>query len=230
MTAKNARPICGAKRKRGQGICRVTAIYQNGRCRVHGGPTPSGPDSANFQHGGYSKWGVLPKNLAEHYARTRQQSDTALMSLTDEIALIDARLSQLMGELEPAGTVKLWTEARTKLAAFKDAAARKTGVLESLAALETVIDAGANGSTNWVGIVELLEQRRKLVDTESKRRRESQEMISARQAMALVSYVAHAIREHVTDATARAKVFTSLQKVLKGNQAATIDVAATRPA
>jgi len=40
-----ARPTCGAKRSRGRGFCRSRALYPNGRCHFHGGPS-TGPKTA----------------------------------------------------------------------------------------------------------------------------------------------------------------------------------------
>jgi hypothetical protein len=47
--------ICGARSKSTGRPCQQTRLYPNGRCRVHGGPTPSGVASPNFKTGLFSR-------------------------------------------------------------------------------------------------------------------------------------------------------------------------------
>lgn len=44
--------VCGAKNRQGK-PCQKPPMA-NGRCRLHGGATPSGPESANYKHGRYA--------------------------------------------------------------------------------------------------------------------------------------------------------------------------------
>lgn len=46
--------ICGAKLRGKDKTCQKSPMA-NGRCRLHGGATPSGPDSANYKHGRYAE-------------------------------------------------------------------------------------------------------------------------------------------------------------------------------
>lgn len=218
MTARKKTPICGAKRKQGKGICHATALYPNGRCRVHGGPTPIGPANPNYRTGTHSKWGILPTGLAGHYARTSAQTDAALMTLTGELALIDARVAEQLAAIGTTGSAKLWGEARAKFEAFKVAGAQK-GQLGSarvaLEQLEGILEKGSAGSITWDNLLELLEARRKMVETESRRRKDAQETLSLRQGMGIVQLVAQVVRETVRDPNERAAVFMGLQKILR---------------
>lgn len=87
---------CGAKTRAG-GLCK-RAPMANGRCRLHGGLTPSGVAAPSFRHGRYSKY--LPGGLLERY-RTAL-GDQELLGLRDEIALVDARLQELVEALPDA--------------------------------------------------------------------------------------------------------------------------------
>lgn len=176
----STRGICGAKTRRG-GKCHVTALYPNGRCRVHGGATPSGPASPHFKTGRYSRIGLLPANLASHYARTSAQLDQELLALVDEIALIDARIGEMLA---------LSADGRHG---------------------QTIAPEG------WKHLEGLIEQRRKLVETETKRRKETQETLSIVQVRAILSAVAAAIHAHVTNLQERAAVAMELRKLLKRN-------------
>jgi hypothetical protein len=59
---------CGAKTRSG-GRCK-TAGMENGRCRMHGGPTPSG-----FKHGRHSKLLKEIPGLTAHYERALADPD-----------------------------------------------------------------------------------------------------------------------------------------------------------
>lgn len=76
----------------------------NGRCRIHGGATPGGFASPHFKTGRYSK--VLPAALRDRYEQARGDED--LLSLRDELALVDARIGEvLQGKLDDTR----WSEA-----------------------------------------------------------------------------------------------------------------------
>src|SRR5579871_5515650 len=88
---------CGAKTRSG-GSCRQWAM-PNGRCRMHGGKTPRGPALPQYKHGRYSK--VLPADLAARYAEAR--TDQELVAFRDDIALVDARLADVLARLGQGG-------------------------------------------------------------------------------------------------------------------------------
>jgi len=78
------RPICGAKRAKGRGICQSTALYENGRCRNHGGPSLKGIASPSFKDGKHSRYlPHLPKGWVQHYG----VADADLVTLTHELEL-----------------------------------------------------------------------------------------------------------------------------------------------
>jgi len=96
---------CEARSKQSGVQCRKAPEPGRNVCRIHGGATPRGLASADWKHGRYSK--VLPPNLRDAYERAR--TDTELIPLRDELALLDARLGELVGSLADGGTV-LWDD------------------------------------------------------------------------------------------------------------------------
>lgn len=164
---------CGAKTRAG-GRC-VKPAMPNGRCRFHGGLSLVGPASGTFKHGRYSK--LLPKGLAAHYSAAR--SDRELLGLREEIALVDARMMQL---LEQAST------------------SRRRDV----------------GVKAWKTLVFLIEQRRKLVETEAKRLKDLQQLISVERAMTLIAAVADLVRQHVSDRAQLAAISAGLLRLTSG--------------
>ena len=86
---------CKAKTKQTGKRCKRSPTPGREVCRLHGGATPRGIDSPHFKHGRYSK--AMPDRLIEKYETARNDPD--LITMRDDIALIDARI---MDQLELA--------------------------------------------------------------------------------------------------------------------------------
>ena len=82
------------------------AAMPNGRCRIHGGKTPSGPAWPQFKTGKYSK--VLKDlRLRERYEAAL--ADPGIGELQAEIGLVDLRLMELCEQLQAGdNTGDLW--------------------------------------------------------------------------------------------------------------------------
>ncbi len=80
---------CGAK-TRGGGTCKKPPVPGKKRCRLHGGATPSGPDSANYKHGRYAT--VFRGALAEKFLHASEE--TAPLDLLPELSVQRAILAQ----------------------------------------------------------------------------------------------------------------------------------------
>lgn len=91
---------CGANTKAGTGPCRQTIINpQNGRCKVHGGPTPKGTASPQFRSGFYAS--TLPRGIAAHFAH--HDNDPQLLKLRQDIALVTSTLTTFLSRLRDTG-------------------------------------------------------------------------------------------------------------------------------
>src|SRR3990167_2330995 len=140
--------ICGAKTRKGV-PCRAYAM-PNGRCRMHGGATPSGPASANYRHGRYSKY--LPARLAERYLEA--ESDPELLSLRSELALVQARLPALLRQVDTGEAGALWLAARKSFADLKiaNAAGDTKKASEAFRDLDYYLEKGAADHLIWMEI------------------------------------------------------------------------------
>lgn len=139
----------------------------NGRCRMHGGSTPTGMALPQTTHGRYSK--NLPTRLAERYEAALKDPD--LLALRDEIALTDADIARLLAQVE------------------EDEPEHKTKTARE--------DWQLNQRRIRTNIHELIENRRRLVETERKRLVDLQQMMTAEQAMTLLAAVEAIVRKHV---------------------------------
>jgi hypothetical protein len=176
------RPICGARTKsRGGQPCKQTPM-PNGRCKFHGGMSLVGPASPSFKHGRRSILLKDIKGIGEHYQRALDDPD--LLSLHDEIALVDGRLSQLLEKVKTGGP---------------------------RASLDGI----------WPHLESLIENRRKLVDTESKRLKDLHAMVSVDRVMLIVSYLADSVKKHVKDPHVQTAILTDMRRLLKPEAALT---------
>lgn len=86
--------LCGAKLRGKDRTCRKSPMA-NGRCRLHGGATPMGPDSANYKHGRYAR--VFQGKLAEKFDNAL--SDNKPLDTLPELAVQRTLLSQYVEQV-----------------------------------------------------------------------------------------------------------------------------------
>jgi hypothetical protein len=111
--APGGRQLCGAK-TRGGGTCRKPPLAGRTRCRLHGGATPVGIGSPHWKHGKRSRYlKHLPQVMEA--GQKAALGDPELLSLKDELALLSARIAELLSSLGNEGTTwedAIWLEIR----------------------------------------------------------------------------------------------------------------------
>jgi hypothetical protein len=207
---------CAAKTRSGEPCKRAAAA--NGRCNLHGGKTPVGLALPQTKHGRYSKH--LPTRLQARYYEA--QSDTALLELREDIALIDARLADVLARVDTGESGSLWEALVEAKEYYHKAPARDKAM--ALYALLDKIDAGAADYAAWQDVRALLDQRRRTVESERKRLVEMQQTLTVERAMLLVGAVAGIVKAHVTDSKQLAAISADLGALL--DRPAPIDVGA----
>ena len=93
----------GHKRKSDGKPCTRRAMA-NGCCYVHGGPTPKGIASPHFKHGKYSDH--IPTRLSSRFHESL--SDPELTNQRSDIALLDARLCDVLDSVSNQESGELW--------------------------------------------------------------------------------------------------------------------------
>jgi hypothetical protein len=171
----------------------------NGRCRMHGGASLAGPASPNWKTGRHSKY--LAPGLADRYRLAA--SDPNLISLRDEVALVDVRIFDLLEALGQTGNPRLWREARATFDAFKAAVGKGNEAVReartTLEALDEVLAAGLAGAATWEELADRLDLRRRLVEAETKRMKDLHQMISAETALRLILLFIDEVKRNVDD-------------------------------
>ena len=186
-----------------------------GRCRLHGGATPVGAASPNFKTGLYSKH--LPRGLKEKYEAA--MADEEYKTLNSDLAILSARLCGLFEMLGP-GAGERWEEAAEAYDRFRELMragdnARSLKILEDLGG---ILKGGAATAQTWAEIRETIDDKRKVVDTITKR---DVGIVSIEQVMTLFVGMSHIVKKHVDDPMALRKISTEFVQLLTGGRFAT---------
>lgn len=198
---------CGAKTRSGA-PCKANAMV-NGRCRLHGGKSLRGASHPATTHGRYSK--DLPTRLASRYEEALTDPD--LLKLDSEIHLTDAFIRERLATLDTGESGRIWRELNAAWNEYD----RTTDPSEAARALfevgrlikQGVADYGARQE-----VLDMMERRRKLVDSEGKRRVQMQQMITAEGATLLVSAIADAVMRHVSDTRTRSAIARDIERLI----------------
>lgn len=212
MPVGKPQTICGAKTRKGA-PCRQRPM-RNGRCKMHGGLTPAGIANPNTTHGRYSKH--LPTRLADRYHEAR--SDPDLIALREEIALTDARLADLLGRVDTHEAGTRWKAVGAAVRAYRKAEAGEEDDDREKAfdLIEELTSEGLADYEAWDEVHRMVEQRRKLAETETKRLDKAGRSISAERAMLLVAAVVEVIRSHVQDRDTLAAISRDVGRLTAG--------------
>jgi hypothetical protein len=188
---------CKAWSRRNQQQCRNHAMKGLAVCRMHGGKTPRGPASANYKDGRHSRF--LPSRMFAHYRAA--EHDPELMSLRQDLALLDARIIDLLKRVDTGEAGSIWVELQAAWARLGRAQARGNVETYKLAYEDVgrLVTKGCRDTAAWREIGELIDQRRKLVESEQRRLTLAHEVLNRDQAMALLGQVVDILRRHVPD-------------------------------
>lgn len=202
---------CQATNKQTGEQCKRRAVRDKRVCTVHGGLTPTGFASPHFKTGRYSR--SLPARLSQRYEES--EADPRLLELRSEVSLIDARLGDLLSRVDSGESGALWqalASARSELISAK----RTGSQIEQAKWINAILDLIARGHADyaaWSEIGQVLEQRRRLVESERKRLVEMQQTITAEKAMLLIGAILGIIRDNVHDRSQLNAISTAINSL-----------------
>jgi hypothetical protein len=190
--------------------CKAKSRRTGERCRS--GRSLVGAAASNYKTGRYSR--LLPKGLATKYAAALD--DPEWLALKDEIALSEARLGEALERLNEHETPALLKLLDTEYGRLRTAidAGNAAGVTRAMHALDDLFAKRTAVAGLWAEVDALIEQRRRLSDTEQKRLVAMQQMISSEQAMVLIDTLLGIIKTHVTDRKALAAISTDIVAIV----------------
>jgi len=152
----------------------------------------------------------MPERLAARYQEAA--ADPELLALRDDIALMDALLGDTIVKLDEGGSRAHFVAMGQKWAEYQryqkqnDDPKAKAALWE----LGNLITDGLRDFTLLDDIARLIEQRRKLSESERKRLIEMRQIITTEQAVSVFSAITDIILRNVTDRDARARISTEL--------------------
>jgi hypothetical protein len=166
---EDGRPACGSPKRRG-GYCGSPVLYQNGRCRLHGGPAARGAASGTWVDGKRSRYASMPQHLRAKYEQALQ--DPELTHHRGQIAMVDAALDDFFGGYESGASPELWkaVKGEYRKAEVANNAGDRHKAREHFEALGLLIKEGFGHSQQSLTLLRLLEARRRHADSETKRR------------------------------------------------------------
>lgn len=157
---------CAADSKQKGERCRNYAAPGRRHCRFHGGTQPLGVESPNFKHGRYSRH--APTRLAARIEAAI--TDPSLMSLKDEAALVSAQIAEILEVLDVGGLLARWRELGELVTALRGAieAENEKQLVAVADAMDACLISAADERGRWGELLGLIDQKRKLVETQAK--------------------------------------------------------------
>jgi len=160
----------------------------------------------NYKHGGSSSLArALPKHLRKTFLEVSERKD--IITLRDEIALLETRMIDLLHQLEEGGSSDFWQRAR------KCADAVRAGDGNPLDLAE-LVNQGAEQWSVWEDILNTIETRRRLSDTERKRLEMLGAYMTEAEAAALAGQLVRIVGEVVSDRRQLSEVVSRLEAIM----------------
>jgi len=203
---RDSKLLCERESKRTHVGCNAFAMKGKKVCYTHGGATPSGMASPNFIHGRYSK--AMPKRLLERFEAAHDDPD--LLNLTSEIALVQARIEELVGRLDTAESGAVWRDLRSTWKDLGQAqrSGDKDAVKQYLDDLDTLIKRGYGDHANFQELGTNLELLRRLTESRRKHLLEMDTMVKAEEFGIFLAALRDSLLRHVQDR----KILAAIQR------------------
>jgi len=198
----NISKACGAKTRNGD-PCRNPA-QSGGKCRMHSGNARIGVASPRFKHGRYST--SLPARMQEKYHEYLR--DPLLVESKRNIALMDARIDDLLEQVDHGESGELWealSDAWNEIgpaiyrerSGHGEPADRTRDTDNAVESLGLIISQGGSNFKVWQEIRETTEQRRKCADSQTKRDFAAATSISAERVAVLFGVISELLKTYV---------------------------------
>lgn len=192
---------------------------------MHGGMTPRGIASPHFKNGLHMRHqSALPPRLLATYEAGL--SDPDLLAVKSEISLTDARLEDLLGRVDTGEAGETWNSLRETFHVAEksrqkwdrnvgsvDGEKAKQTFFEAFETIGTLIAEGAQDYRAWEEVHKMVEQRRKLAETEAKRLEKMGRMITSDRAMQMVAALVELVRENVSDTHALTAIYNGINRL-----------------
>ena len=212
-------PICHTQRK----VCGSyprKGINNSSRCKYHGGAVPMGVQNAKFK--GRSISHHLPTRLAQIAGLVSREDKLEMLSFQSDVELLEIRKIDLLNRLDTPDSKQIWHKLNKTMRQYRKLEnSFKSGkvidgkkMLEKLDEIESIIISGSRDYMIWQELSLVMEQGRKLKESELKKRKEESTTISEDDARALVVSFLNIIKTRVLDQDIRSAVLNDMNSML----------------
>jgi hypothetical protein len=212
---EDGKQVCGGKLRHREGTCRNPPVPGRNRCKWHGGKTPVGIASPHFKHGRTSTYmDALPDRMRGDF--TAAMLDPDLLRLTEQVAVVDTRLLDLMRTANVGVTTQLWRDLRAQWRAFKVAqgGGDVPGMNAAITAMDSLIQHGASEAAAWDEIGKQIDRSVRVREAEQKRRIAMELMVDMNKLDNLKGQILGAIKAEVTDRETLVRLAERLSQVM----------------
>ncbi len=190
--------------------CERAASQGYSVCSKHGAGTKERPGGRPPIHGRFSK--KLPASLIEQFKES--VTDPKKLELDAEIALVTIRAEEMVATLSE-NRVHLNKIVKgyelLELALAKEDASL---VSEGMKAMKTAINSASALRYTWSEILNLIQHRKSLVESQRKRLIENKAVLTIDQLMLLMTQIQHSILKNVDDPLTRSRIANDLKNIL----------------
>lgn len=182
---------------RGDGLpCERSRVAGRDHCVVHGGHIPAGVENGRFTHGRYSQFITLPALNERVEALV---NDPELTSLRANLALVDARIAQLLERIDGASATPFWIEAGDVCQQYGEALDAGNAAAPMLfLRLRRLLEGGYDEDKIWAEIALQHELRRRLTESEGKTLERLGHSFTVEEATLFIRELAGMMREFVS--------------------------------
>lgn len=194
--------------------CHKWPLKGKTRCAKHGANLEvAGPGNPAYKHGRYSKY--MPPRLQERYQVALQ--DPTLLSSREDIALLDARLEDLLRRADTGEAGKTWEQLKQARVEVLQARSRRDaeGVQAAFQEILNLIQAGYADHLTWDDIRATVMDRNKLVRSEQRRLVDMRQMVTVDRLVVFVQVLAGVILEEVHDKSVARRLVGRVQSMLE---------------
>ena len=157
----------------------------------------AGPASPTWKDGRRSKY--FPKNLQARY--TQALNDPTLADLTENLAVLEIRIQELIGRLSAGGSGETWQTLQDEWSAFLIAGndEDEEGQREALRNLGLAIQKGSREEATWKELYQVVEDHRRQSESKQRIAVQAQQVIAIDLVMGLMAQMVAAVKTSVYD-------------------------------
>lgn len=211
---KDGKLLCHCVSKRTGKPCEAFAVKGREVCYHHGGRTPRGIDHPSTKTGKYSK--SLPARLFGLFSTAVEDPD--LVTVYNEIALLDTRIHELAGVLSGRGLLDLWSlleqSLKTLTESLEEGKENLTAARDAASEIGSVVNDALIDTDTWLSIERVVESRRKLVETESKRLTNASQSMTMAELALIMKSIVQIITSRVHDPSIRREISRDLEELV----------------